>query len=142
MFFPFVFSVATEFPSPSPRPTGKGLGEEKFRSDQFSANFHVDLFRLGILAHTMEVQADRIARTHEGESGVYARALARIYENNLVPAVFEQKHTHPHLYDRLVSAGVRPEYPRPEPADHRSFLRYFLWLLIFILVAKNFFDLW
>jgi Zn-dependent protease with chaperone function len=94
------------------------------------------------LAHAMEVRADRIARSNQGEPGVYARALARLYENNIVPAVLEQKHTHPHLYDRLVNAGVAPDYPRPEPADDRSFLRYLLWLLIFFLIAENFFDLW
>lgn len=94
------------------------------------------------LGHAMEIRADKIARTYEGEPGVYARALARIYEDNLVPAVTERLQTHPHLYDRLVSAGVTPDHPRPEPADDRSLLRYFLWLVIFILAAENAFHFW
>jgi Zn-dependent protease with chaperone function len=93
-------------------------------------------------SHAMELRADKIAREHEEEPGVYARALARIYEDNLIPAVTEHRQTHPHLYDRLVSAGVAPDYPRPEPADGRSFLRYFLWVVIFILAAQNAFHMW
>jgi hypothetical protein len=39
-----------------------------------------------------------------------------MYEGNLVPAVLRGRRlTHPHLYDRLVAAGLAPAYPRPAP---------------------------
>src|ERR1044071_9923877 len=57
------------------------------------------------LSHRLEVKADRAGKENEGDEGVYARALARLYEINLLPAVIRKKQTHPHLYDRLVSAG-------------------------------------
>jgi Zn-dependent protease with chaperone function len=65
----------------------------------------------------LEVRADRIAQANETDPGAYARALARLYEDGLIPAVLAQNRaTHPHLYDRLVAAGVSPDYPRPKPA--------------------------
>ena len=71
-----------------------------------------------------ETQADRVAHAHEGESGTYARALERLYRFNLSPAVTAGKiKTHPDLYDRLIAAGVEPEYPRPEPPPARRSVR-------------------
>jgi Zn-dependent protease with chaperone function len=68
------------------------------------------------LARKMEERADAVARSHEGESGTYARALERLHEVNLIPAVMSGKRRiHPHLYDRLAAAGVQPAYPRPKP---------------------------
>jgi len=67
-----------------------------------------------------------------GRPGVYARALARLYEANFAPAVMPRKHSHPHLYDRLVSAGVQPDYPRPEPPTPYSIMALsfgFSWVL-------------
>jgi hypothetical protein len=49
------------------------------------------------------------------EVQTYARALERIYEVNLTPAVLGGRPMHPHLYDRLLAAGVQPSYPRPAP---------------------------
>ena len=65
----------------------------------------------------MEERADRLALTLEGDSAVvYARALEKIYEANLIPVVLRSKRQiHPDLYDRLVAAGVPPAYPRPAP---------------------------
>ena len=61
-------------------------------------------------------RADALSSANEGESGTYARALEHLYQLNLVPAVVRQKHAvHPHLYDRLLAAGVVPAYPRPSP---------------------------
>lgn len=68
------------------------------------------------VARKMEERADAIAHAHEEDEGAYARALERIYELNLVPAVTGAKRpVHPHLYDRLLSAGLAPGYPRPAP---------------------------
>ena len=76
------------------------------------------------VARRMEVRADAAGRTHQGEDGTYARALERLYETNLVPAVMSAKiRPHPHLYDRLIAAGVTPSYPRPAPpaSDRQSY---------------------
>ena len=68
-------------------------------------------------SHKMEVRADQIAASSQGDPAVYARALLRIYEDNLAPAVVAREHlSHPHLYDRMLAAGVTPDFPRPKPA--------------------------
>ncbi len=67
-------------------------------------------------ARRMEERADAFGKEAESEAGVYPRALAKLYEENLVPAVMPGKrHVHPHLYDRLLAAGITPDYPRPKP---------------------------
>jgi Zn-dependent protease with chaperone function len=64
----------------------------------------------------LEVRADLVGAAHEGEAGTYARALEKIYEENLAPTVMPGKRqSHPHLYDRLLAAGMEPAYPRPAP---------------------------
>jgi Zn-dependent protease with chaperone function len=69
------------------------------------------------VSHKLELRADNIAHTHAPDAATYAWALARIYEDNLLPAGHSKEHnTHPHLYDRLVAAGMAPDYPRPLPA--------------------------
>jgi len=65
-------------------------------------------------SRTLETRADSFGRAHETDPGTYARALAAIHEDNLIPAVMARKTTHPDLYDRLVSIGSPPEYPRPK----------------------------
>jgi Zn-dependent protease with chaperone function len=88
----------------------------------------VMLFRR--LARRMEERADAAAHsTEHGDSQVYARALERIYEANLVPAVLRRRTVHPHLYDRMVSAGVQPPYPRPAPPPLRR------WALAVVIVS-------
>jgi Zn-dependent protease with chaperone function len=72
------------------------------------------------LANRMEKRADAVAHLHEDAEGLYARALARIYEANLMPVVMGLKRAiHPDLYDRLVASGAPPAYPRPPPPDKR-----------------------
>ena len=75
----------------------------------------------------LETRADSMARDQELDAGTYARALSRIYEANLMPAVMPKKRarTHPDLYDRLVAAGAQPEYSRPEPAKATSYAGLF-----------------
>ena len=71
----------------------------------------------------LESEADQHAHEHqhEDEEGTYARALERLHEVNLTPAVAQGKHnTHPHLYDRMTNAGVTPDYPRPEPPPRKG----------------------
>jgi len=63
----------------------------------------------------LEIRADQAGTSHESEAGGYAMALEHIYQLNHVPAVMPGKRTiHPHLYDRLLAAGVTPSYPRPK----------------------------
>lgn len=67
-------------------------------------------------ARRMEERADAFGSEAQENEGVYARALEKLYEANLMPAVMPgKKAIHPHLYDRLVAAGLTPDYPRPKP---------------------------
>ena len=63
----------------------------------------------------MEERADRAGQSAEPDSGAYARALASLYEWNLMPAVTSVRQIHPDLYDRMVAAGAPPSWPRPAP---------------------------
>jgi Zn-dependent protease with chaperone function len=66
------------------------------------------------VSHKLEMRADTMAHANEPDPGTYARALAKVYEDNLLPAVnAKDRATHPHLYDRLLAAGVTPDFPRP-----------------------------
>jgi Zn-dependent protease with chaperone function len=66
------------------------------------------------LSQRMEKRADQLALNEQTQEGVYAGALEKIYCENKIPAVnVNDKQTHPHLYDRMVAAGITPDYPRP-----------------------------
>lgn len=67
------------------------------------------------LRRAMEVRADRVAHAHEEDPGVYARALESLYRFNGAPPVLHKRGIHPSLYDRMIAAGVEPDYPRPAP---------------------------
>ena len=70
----------------------------------------------GAVSRRLEARADRVAKSHESVSGIYAQALLRLYQDNLLPAVSTTRGaTHPHLYDRLLAAGCTPDFPRPDP---------------------------
>lgn len=73
------------------------------------------------LAQRMEKRADKIAAETEN-AAVYARAMERIYEVNQTPAVMPRRagKVHPDLYDRMLAAGVTPDFPRPAPAKGQS----------------------
>jgi Zn-dependent protease with chaperone function len=67
------------------------------------------------VSRKLELRADRIAHANEPKEEAYARALLRLYEDGLLPAVHAREDaTHPHLYDRLVAAGLTPGFPRPK----------------------------
>jgi len=89
------------------------------------------------LSRSLEKRADRMAEHNEADPGVYARALGRLHEENLVPAVLPRQRTHPDLYDRLLAAGVQPDYPRPEkPATYGP--RVFVFSILFgVLLVAN-----
>jgi len=74
----------------------------------------VGVLLLKRLGRKMEVRADNHATGWEPSPGTYARALERISQVNLVPAVMgSRRNVHPDLYDRMVQAGVTPDFPRP-----------------------------
>jgi Zn-dependent protease with chaperone function len=104
-------------------------------------------------AQKLERRADRVARrgvvpraaegdepapdsqapdSHPGvDAQTYARALERVYERNLMPAVMAGRAgSHPHLYDRLVAAGVTPAYARPAPPTQQRELALGLVVLV------------
>ena len=81
-------------------------------------------FRLG---RRMEKRADRIAvKDQFVEPAVYAKALERLYQTNLMPAVLPRRahRIHPDLYDRMLAAGVTPDFPKPAPAKSLSWSSY------------------
>ncbi|TNE43574.1 MAG: hypothetical protein EP343_32680 [Deltaproteobacteria bacterium] len=82
------------------------------------------LFVIALVGNTlfrsMEEQADEAGQEQEGEEGVYARALEKIYQYNLMPAVTGRKSVHPDLYDRMTHAGVEPSFPKPKPPSFRA----------------------
>lgn len=100
---------------------------------------------IAIMAHLrrLEHHADEHALQHEStaEAGDYARALERIYELNLMPAVLAKAQTHPHLYDRMVAAGVQPAYARPEPPAHHRARKLAFSVMSLLLFAGELFGL-
>jgi hypothetical protein len=93
------------------------------------------------LSRKREVRADQIAKDNTPESAVYARALLRIYEDSQSPAVTsEENKTHPDLYDRMLAAGVTPDFPRPAASErmawHGRALSTVFWILLGILIIR------
>lgn len=68
------------------------------------------------LSLRFEKQADQTAAGVERSPLAYAKALEWLYREAGLPVVSPGKRlTHPHAYDRMVAAGMTPDYPRPEP---------------------------
>ncbi len=112
----FLIGVCAAILVASARPLPGSFGPMAVFVGVYSA---VIIFLLGTvlfnrLSLKMEHRADAQAAQSQESPGVYARALEKLYRTNLVPAVFRSKRmTHPHLYDRMIQAGVEPEYARP-----------------------------
>lgn len=88
------------------------------------------------LSMRMEKRADQVAVENQIESGVYGRALEKLYRENLVPAVnASNRRAHPHLYDRLLAAGVTPDYPKPLPPRGQSWTSRLMFAFLFIIPA-------
>ncbi len=97
------------------------------------------VFRM--VTYRLEKKADSIAsgqvENETEEQTVYATALSKIYEYNLIPAVMPGKNlTHPHLYDRMKASGITPDFARPLPPNPYTaiFLTVFFFLLSIIAV--------
>jgi Zn-dependent protease with chaperone function len=86
------------------------------------------------LSRRMEKRADKIATENQGVEGVYARALEKLYCDSLIPAVSSSnRQMHPHLYDRMLAAGIQPEYPRPAKPGIMAWPSLLLWAAYVIL---------
>jgi len=109
-----ILRLALVFPPCAARPLAGELGP--WTVALLIVGFLIMDRMVGRIARRMESRADELAHTHEGDSGTYARALAKIYEANMVPPVLRGKGgVHGHLYDRMTAAGATPPYPRPKP---------------------------
>jgi len=88
----------------------------------------------------MEDHADEVGATQQFDEGSYARILEKIYAYNLDPAVTRYRETHAHLYDRMLAAGVTPDYPRPEPPpEYRISIGLVAWTPAWLAVFSLFF---
>lgn len=86
----------------------------------------------------MEKRADQKACAEVENSGVYARALERMYKENQTPAVnADDYETHPHLYDRMVAAGITPDYPRPQRPRNYTWVGVVHLVVLGLLVVVN-----
>jgi hypothetical protein len=67
-------------------------------------------------ARRVQLKADALAARSAIDPAAALRAMERQYELNLKPVVASfNSGREPHLYDRMVAAGISPAYPRPEP---------------------------
>jgi Zn-dependent protease with chaperone function len=64
--------------------------------------------------HHEETRADDAAIGAGADASVYARALEKLHETSLLPAVMGKRMPHRDLHDRMVAAGVTPGWPKPE----------------------------
>ena len=85
------------------------------------------------LSQRMEKRADTLALQEQVNEGVYARALEKLYRENQSPAVnVNNRQTHPHLYDRMVAAGLTPDFPRPARPKRLTLIGW-MFILVFCL---------
>jgi Zn-dependent protease with chaperone function len=96
------------------------------------------------VARRMEQRADKIAVETQIDGAVYARALARLYEMNHTPAVMPNANkVHPDLYDRMVAAGVTPDFPKAGRAKKQSWTSILMVLcLVAIVLLTVFVNAW
>lgn len=86
----------------------------------------------------MEEAADHEAHGAETSDGIYARALEKIHACGLIPAVLNPRHPYPSLYDRMISSGVTPDFPRPAAPNRRpAFLLSALAAGLFMLLSHQ-----
>jgi len=88
------------------------------------------LFLVRRFSQRMEKRADLLATGQQADHGVYARALEKLYQANQIPAVnVSNRQTHPHLYDRLLAAGITPDFPRPAPPKRVTWIGWVMLVL-------------
>ena len=67
------------------------------------------------LHRTHEQAADDHALGGKAADPAYARALEKIHEAGLIPALIAKRHAYPSLGERMLAAGVAPDFPEPAP---------------------------
>jgi len=88
------------------------------------------------LSQRMERRADAVASTEQTDEGVFARALEKVYRESQIPAVnVGNNESHPHLYDRMVSAGITPDYLRPMKPRRLTLAGWFYSALLTVLTV-------
>ena len=88
------------------------------------------------LSRRMERRADNAAVRAQLNDGVYARALEKLYRENQIPAVnVNKRQTHPHLYDRMIAAGINPDYPRPRSPSRMTLIGFVYIVALAVLLA-------
>ncbi|MGC4070237.1 MAG: M48 family metalloprotease [Polyangiaceae bacterium] len=75
--------------------------------------------------------ADRAGRQAEETDGDYARALLALHEAFLVSPTMPGRRSHPDLYERLVKAGAKPDFPKSAPPLSVGLL----WMVAFCLLS-------
>jgi Zn-dependent protease with chaperone function len=91
------------------------------------------------LARRMETRADKFATEKQCANGVYARALEKLYRDSLIPAVSSTNNKmHPHLYDRMLAAGIQPDFPLPAKPKKRAWPSYLIWIALGLLLGLYF----
>ena len=70
--------------------------------------------------HRYEKRADHLENEAIGDPNAYMRSMIKLHQANVHPAVMPGKQTHPHLYDRLLAAGIQPDFPRPLPPSRKT----------------------
>jgi Zn-dependent protease with chaperone function len=92
------------------------------------------------LARSMELRADHFAIESDqpGTAKIYASALEKIYSENLVPASgLARSQAHPDLYDRMLAAGIQPDFPRPAKPAYAHWTVLIWILLVFGLLSAK-----
>ncbi len=90
------------------------------------------------LGRRMEVRADSIACAQQAQPAVYARALEKLYQINQLPASMgRRKSVHPDLYDRMIAAGLTPDYAKPRPPLRHNTWSMLLYAALGVLCLMN-----
>lgn len=90
----------------------------------------------------LEDRADAAALRSQTDTGVYADALEKIYRASNSPAALGYGRTHSSLYDRMLEAGITPEFARPDvPSRWRSVAALAVSAALLFLFATGF-DQW
>jgi Zn-dependent protease with chaperone function len=113
--------------------TGRHLGFAVLTGSIFVAAFATRGF-----SKRHEAKADEHAHAH---SPAYARALETLHRLAGIPAVISKHATHPSLYDRMLEAGIAPDFPRPRAPNQLRPLLFLLplpFLMVGFLVAALF----
>ena len=84
-----------------------------------------------------EKEADRHAVQQTPDPAVYAQALEQMHHWNLIPVVMSANavRTHPDHYDRMLAAGVEPDYPRPEAPNTTNSVSVALQVILGLVVG-------